>query len=125
MIRMNMSTIWMDYIQTPIQLVAKTVNQDFTVNLASKKIARLVLIVNGLRSFIHHYVQRDLIAKEGHSWTPYLALRRHTPKLARLNAKAVLLDISVMVVNCKTVPKELISNFPTQFFTSGLKFPIN
>ena len=87
-----------DYIQTPIQLVAETVNQDFTVISASKKIARLVLIVIHIGSLILNYVYRGLIAKEGHNWTQYLVPRRHTPKLAGMYAKAVLLDISVMVV---------------------------
>ena len=133
----------MDYIQTPIQLVAKPVNLDFTAILASKKIARLVLIVIKMGSFIQNHVKRDIFVKEGHRLTPYLVPWRntlkmagphtlkmagphtqkmagprwtpHTMKLAGLNAKAVLLDSSVMVVSNKTAPKEAILNFPTQF----------
>ena len=46
----------MDYIQTRIQLVANPVNLDFTVIMASKKIARLVLIVMDMGSMIQNHV---------------------------------------------------------------------
>ena len=94
---MGIYQIIMVHIQIRIQLVAETVNQDFLVTMASKKIARLVPIVMRAGCVAHIHAPQDIIAKEAHSMIPYLVPKTCFLKLVGSNAKVVLLDSSVMV----------------------------